>query len=68
MGWLIVGCGAFAVCGAALDWDWFMSNRKAQFFLRLFGRTGTRAFYGLLGAALIVLGILMATGIIQDAE
>ena len=68
MGWVIAGCGVFAICGAVLDWEWFMNSRKAQLFVRLFGRTRTRVFYGLLGAALVVLGVLMATGIIQGSR
>ena len=66
MGWLIAGCGAFAVCGAVFDWEWFMNHRKARLFVRLFGRGGARIFYALLGAGLAVLGVLMATGAIQD--
>jgi small neutral amino acid transporter SnatA (MarC family) len=67
MGWVLAGCGAFAICGAAFDWEWFMNHRKAQFFVRLFGRNGTRVFYAVLGSALVVLGVLMAAGIIRDS-
>ena len=42
MGWLFAGCGAFAICGAAFDWDWFMNNHKARLFVILLGRRGTR--------------------------
>ena len=68
MGWVLAACGAFAISGAVFDWEWFMNHRKAQFFVRLFGRTGTRIFYGILGAALVVLGVLIATGIIQESQ
>lgn len=68
MGWVFAACGAFAICGAAFDWEWFMSHRKARFFVRLFGRTGTRVFYGLLGTGLVVLGVLMAMGVIQESK
>lgn len=68
MNWFIVGGGAFALCSAVLDWDWFMNHRKAQAFVRLWGRGGARIFYGILGTALIVLGVLMATGVIEDAR
>lgn len=66
MGWLIAGCGAFAICGAVLDWEWFMNHRKAQALVRILGRGGTRLFYGLLGTALVVLGVLMGLGIVQE--
>ena len=68
MGWALAACGVFAICGAGFDWEWFMNHRKAQFFVRLLGRTGTRVFYGLLGTALVVLGVLMALGFIQESE
>jgi hypothetical protein len=45
-----------------------MSHRKAQFFVRLFGRAGARIFYGALGAALVVAGVLMATGVISESR
>jgi hypothetical protein len=64
MGWILVACGVFAICGAGFDWEFFMNNRKAQFFVRLFGRTGTRIFYGFLGSAIVVVGVLIVTGII----
>ncbi len=68
MGWVIAASGAFAICGAVLDLEFFMNHRKAQVFLRLFGRNGTRVFYGLLGSALVVLGLLIALGIIEQSE
>ncbi len=64
-GLLIVAIGAFALSGAGFDWDWFMENRKARFFVSIFGRTGARVFYALLGAGLVVLGVLIAAGVID---
>ena len=46
------------------DWEWFMTNRRARLFVSLFGRTGARIFYGLLGIALIVVAVLMMLGVI----
>ncbi len=68
MGWLFAGCGAFAICGAAFDWDWFMNNHKARLFVILLGRRGTRLVYGFLGSGLVVLGALMATGLLQESR
>ena len=68
MGWVLAGCGAFAICGAVFDWEWFMHHRKAQFFVRLFGRTGARIFYGTLGVALVIVGVLMAMGSLQQSR
>jgi predicted small integral membrane protein len=62
MGWVFLAIGMFSLCGGVFNWDWFMTHEKAQFFVRMFGRRGTRMFYGLFGSALVVLGILMVTG------
>ncbi|MFT7676385.1 MAG: hypothetical protein ACI8QC_000356 [Planctomycetota bacterium] len=68
MEWILIASGIFAISGAAFDWDWFINHRKAQSFVKLFGRTGARIFYGILGAAIVVTGVLLATGIIQDSQ
>jgi hypothetical protein len=65
-GWIVAACGAFAMAGAALDWDWFMNHRKAQRLVRLFGRGGARGIYAALGAGLLVAGVLMGLGIIEE--
>ena len=62
MGWesiIFIIAGLFSIAGAAFDWEWFMNNRRAAFFVNLLGRNGARIFYGLLGAALIALAFLM---------
>ena len=66
MGWLFAALGAFAICGAAFDWEFFMNHPKAQFVVRLLGRRGTRIFYGLVGSFLVVVGVLMAIGILKS--
>ncbi|MCI0587672.1 MAG: immunity 17 family protein [Planctomycetes bacterium] len=68
MGWVFAGCGAFAICGAAFDWDWFMNNHKARLFVILLGRRGARLVYGFLGSGLVVLGALMAMGILGEGR
>lgn len=67
IGFVIAACGAFALCGAGFDWDWFMHHRKARLFSALFGRGGARACYSLLGSALVVVGVMIAFGIITEA-
>ena len=67
-GFLFVGMGLFSVVAALVDWDLFMSNRKAQLVVGLFGRQGARIFYGLLGSALAVLGVLIVSGIVRDTR
>ena len=65
-GLIIVAIGAFSITGAVCNWDWFMNARKARFMVRILTRNGARIFYGLLGVALVVLGVLMTTGVIAS--
>ncbi|HPD46278.1 MAG TPA: immunity 17 family protein [Anaerohalosphaeraceae bacterium] len=64
LGWLFVLSGGFAICGAVCDWEWFMN----RIFVTLLSRTGARIFYILLGAGLIILGVLAAFGIIDMSQ
>lgn len=65
MAWALIAAGAFSVCGAWMDWDFFMNSRKARLFVNLFGRGGARVFYGLLGATILTMGALMAAGVLS---
>jgi hypothetical protein len=55
--------GLFALVASVKNWDWFFTNRKTRFFVTLFGRTGARIVYALLGVFLVVLG---SVSIIRD--
>lgn len=66
VGLLILAAGAFAMCGAIFNWNFFFASRKARLALSLLGREGARLFYGLLGAALCVWGALMTLGLATD--
>ncbi|HEV8321267.1 MAG TPA: immunity 17 family protein [Myxococcota bacterium] len=48
-----LGAGAFSLLGAWYDWDFFFNSRRAWLFVTLFGRTGARVFYALVGLSLI---------------
>jgi small neutral amino acid transporter SnatA (MarC family) len=52
----IILIGLLSVLGAALDWEWFIANRKVRIFVRLLGRTGARILYVILGAILMAYG------------
>ena len=67
VGLILVAAGLFSICGAAFDWDFFINSRKAQLFVTMFGRTGARIFYGVLGLAIVVLGALITLGVLKDA-
>lgn len=51
-----IGAGAFAIMASIFNWDFFFENRKAQLFLKLFGRNGARIFYSGLGLFLFYIG------------
>ena len=40
---------AFTIISSVLNWDYFFNNRRARIFVKLFGRTGARIFYVLIG-------------------
>jgi small neutral amino acid transporter SnatA (MarC family) len=61
---ILAAIGLFSMAGGLFDWNWFMTSRRAWIFVKLLGRTGARAFYVLLGLALIILGILLAYDVI----
>ncbi len=48
--------GLFAMICSYMDFDFFMNHHKARFFINLFGRNGTRAFYFALGFFLLIVG------------
>ena len=56
-----VGAGLFSIAGAVFNWDWFMENSRARFFVQVFGRDGARVFYVTLGLFLIIMGIFVAS-------
>ena len=50
---IIYGFGLYSIYGAVMNFDWFIGDRKAWLFLKLFGKTGTRIAYIVLGVAFI---------------
>ncbi len=65
-GLILVGAGCFTVAGGAFNWDWFMNSGKARFFVKTLTRNGARIMYGVIGAALVVVGVLILLGIIES--
>jgi hypothetical protein len=59
-GLILVLGGVFSICGAVLNWDWFMNHYKARLIVALLGRDGARVFYGLLGTVIVVTGLVLA--------
>ena len=67
-GLFVVGAGLFSLAGAVCDWDRFRNARKPRFLVALLTRTGARAFYGLLGAGLVILGIMPLLGAVEVSK
>lgn len=53
--------GLFSIAASIFDWDFFFESRKAQFFMSIFGRKGSRIFYFILGLFLIFVAIMIYT-------
>ena len=60
---LFIVVGFYSIAGAALNWEWFMGDPKAKVFARLFGRTGTRVFYIILGVGVLIFGFFGMFGL-----
>ena len=66
VGLLLVFCGLFAIAGSVCEWEWFFNHPKARLIAAIFGRTGTRVFYVVLGGGLAVFGFLMCLGMLPS--
>ena len=64
-GIFFVLAGLFSILGAVKNWDFFMNNRKAYIWVKLFGRNGARIFYGILGFVIAIIGLGISVGIIH---
>lgn len=64
VGFFAIAAGLFAICGALFQWAFFMEHHKARRLVRMFGRQPVRVFYIILGAGLILLGALLASGVL----
>lgn len=49
--------GGMSLAFSVSNPEWFFRNRNVLCFVRCFGRTGARIFYGLLGVGMIAMGI-----------
>lgn len=59
MPYFFVISGLFAFFSALANWEWFMAHPRAELFVRLFGRTGARVAYALIGLFLLAVGAAM---------
>ncbi|MCP5152207.1 MAG: immunity 17 family protein [Ectothiorhodospiraceae bacterium] len=54
-GLLAAVIGVMTCVAAVLDWNWFMENYRARFFVRVLGRRGARVLYFCLGVTILAL-------------
>lgn len=66
VGLVLVFGGLFAIVCSACDFEWFMGSRKARAIVGLLGRNGARIFYSILGAIILVIGALVAFGLLKS--
>lgn len=67
MNWIglpVIAIGTFWASAAIFDWDFFMGSIRARLFVSLFGRTGARLLFFLLGSTAIVFGVLISAGVV----
>jgi Immunity protein 17 len=50
--------GLFSLASSYFNWDWYYNNHRARLIVAIFGRTGARIFYAILGLGLLVFGVL----------
>ena len=65
-GFFFIAAGLLSVAAGTFGWEWFLSHRKARFFVSIFGRTGARIFYVIVGAGFVVFGVMFLPGYIKD--
>jgi hypothetical protein len=61
MNWIgvltIFAMGLICLLSGIFNWNWFFNSRKVRNFVNIFGRTGSRVFYMVFGAIMIIAAI-----------
>lgn len=61
----IIAFGVLPLLPAIFNWDWFFNLPKLRTgFLGMLGRQAQRVLYGIIGIAIIGLGVCMAIGLV----
>ncbi len=60
-----MAAGLFSVLGAFFEWSFFFNSRKAQRVVRLFGKSGARIFYIVIGILLFSISLLDMLNVID---
>ncbi len=68
LGGVFIFSGLFSLIASIKEWEFFFNAHKASWIENLIGRSGARIFYGILGIALIIVGLLSFTGTVDLAS
>lgn len=66
--YLILAAGLFSMAGGLFNWSFFIHSRKARIWVKFLGERGARIFYVVLGAGIVTVGALLATGVIDPGN
>jgi hypothetical protein len=63
-GWFVLGVGVFILVASIFNWNWIFEGRsvnlqKIEGIANIFGRNAARVYFGLVGIACIVAGIIV---------
>ncbi|MDR3126986.1 MAG: immunity 17 family protein [Tannerellaceae bacterium] len=59
---VLLGLGLLSVCAGVFNIRWFLETGSAQFVVRRLGEKGGRAFYVVVGAGMIGMGVWVSMG------
>lgn len=59
LGLVLIPIGLFSIAGSLFGWGWFFAARKASWITALFGITGARIVYAILGGFLVGAGVAL---------
>ncbi|MBT8326141.1 MAG: immunity 17 family protein [Bacteroidia bacterium] len=62
LGIVTVLVGMFTFVASSLNMEFFFNNRRAEAFIKIFGRQGARIFYMILGLFLMYVAYLIYLG------
>lgn len=62
---LFMVIGIYSILGAYFEWNFFYNNRKAERVINLFGRSGAKIFYIVVGLVLFSIAFLDMTNVID---
>ncbi len=62
---LFMAAGLFSILGAYFEWNFFYKNRKVQRIIKLFGHSGAKIFYIVIGIIIFSIALLDMTHVID---